>query len=959
MRLERVYYPNSAEGLCNDGYSVDGTGTGSQTLSISCQADGTFTQVQECLPVSCGRPSAVHNGDMPTELVYYPNTAEGVCNDGYSTDGMVTGSRVLTVSCQPDSTFTQVQECLPVVCGTPSAVNNGNMRLERVYYPNSAEGLCNDGYSVDGTGTGSQTLSISCQADGTFTQVQECLPVSCGRPSAVHNGDMPTELVYYPNTAEGVCNDGYSTDGTVTGSRVLTVSCQPDSTFTQVQECFPVACGRPSIVDNGDMPTELVHYPNSALGSCKDGYSTDGTAFGSRLLNVSCQLDGSFTPVQECLPVACGRPSAVNNSVMPTELVYYPNSAYGSCSDGYSQDGMASGSRLLSVSCQADGTFTQLQECLPVACGRPSAVDNGDMPTELVYYPSTVYGSCSDGYSMDGVASGSQLLSVSCQADGSFSRVQECLPVACGRPYAVHHGIMHAEVVYYPASVEGVCNDGYSTDGMASGSRTLSVSCQANGTFTESQDCLPVACGEPNVGCDSITHAKLVSLPNAADGVYFPDSVYCSCIHGYTMDGMAKGPAIFPVSCQADGTFTQAQVCQPVACGAPGKVNHSRVLEKPVHFPDDVEYTCVTGYTTDGTAGGSNVFHVMCQDDGTFTEALICQPVVRGKPPMDRSDVQVDDHQIVLWIAVVLLALISASCGLLVCIWKRREQRSAKATTRKKDGLDFNDQLQLAVGMILDGEHCATKEKDFPNVAANAAELAATKSNEVLICMKVDGNTCGITLDEWIQILCSLLDGGCGRNVNVKLSDKPYIRRVPLEDGIELEKEYNEHFKHEVRKNLSAAGVCRKDHHDGINRATRPPRLCFFKGTADIDESTISSFSSSDIASTFPSSGHSGTPSPAQSLPEAPRATWDLRASGSVSDTLALAPMQCPSLEMPHLPVSARPPKTPVPAPIPALPAALAPSTYGLCLDGQSSELSQSACLANHEADVEVRKLSL
>ena len=90
---------------------------------------------------------------------------------------------------------------------------------------------CDAGYTIDGSPGGATHLQRLCQIDGNFSEVtstQLCKPISGGSAPAVENAVMVeyagrpvTEFppsVYYPNGLEYQCKDGYTVNGSPSGS---------------------------------------------------------------------------------------------------------------------------------------------------------------------------------------------------------------------------------------------------------------------------------------------------------------------------------------------------------------------------------------------------------------------------------------------------------------------------------------------------------------------------------------------------------------------------------------------------------------------------------------------------------------------------------------------------------------------------------------------------------------------
>merc|ERR1719379_207198 len=95
-----------------------------------------------------------------------------------------------------------------------------------------------------------------------------------------------------------------------------------------------------------------------------------------------------------------------------------------------------------------------------------------------------------------------------------------------------------------------------------------------------------------------------------------------SCNKGYTLDaspwGSGYNNGAFELRCQASGQFEVAPVCMPVECGAPPDVMHSSFPGAGLRYPEEVTYSCDTGYSLTGHADGKKAFTVQCEAYGGY-----------------------------------------------------------------------------------------------------------------------------------------------------------------------------------------------------------------------------------------------------------------------------------------------------------------------------------------------------
>jgi len=210
-----------------------------------------------------------------------------------------------------------------------------------------------------------------------------------------------------------------------------------------------VACDTiPEVAGSATKSSSAVFNETVRFG-CEKGFSTDGTAEGPTSFSMMCQATGEFVEVEDgfktggwghgCKPISCGDPQDAPNSFRPSKKLLYADSVEYECFKGFTLDGEKAGKTKFQVECQEDGTLTQVQQCLPKACGKPlpeqvlyaSTKDEG-----VVRYPMNTEVICKDGYSVGGDPNGNKTFVVTCASSGDFEKYdpKTCLPVVCGKP---------------------------------------------------------------------------------------------------------------------------------------------------------------------------------------------------------------------------------------------------------------------------------------------------------------------------------------------------------------------------------------------------------------------------------------------------------------------------------------------------------------------------------------------
>jgi hypothetical protein len=105
---EEVIFGEVAQYQCNWGYTLDATPQGKNEFEVDCLKTGKFSDASDsCKPVTVKAPSvgkavmskyagkAVDKDKLP-QVISYPNTVTFACDDGFSTNGLSSGPKVVT-----------------------------------------------------------------------------------------------------------------------------------------------------------------------------------------------------------------------------------------------------------------------------------------------------------------------------------------------------------------------------------------------------------------------------------------------------------------------------------------------------------------------------------------------------------------------------------------------------------------------------------------------------------------------------------------------------------------------------------------------------------------------------------------------------------------------------------------------------------------------------------------------
>ena len=76
---EKYTYLETLSFECFAGYKL---ANGKHLYDVTCEADGKFTKMPDCLPVSCPEIKKVDNGNASNFTGFYMDKIEFTCNDG-------------------------------------------------------------------------------------------------------------------------------------------------------------------------------------------------------------------------------------------------------------------------------------------------------------------------------------------------------------------------------------------------------------------------------------------------------------------------------------------------------------------------------------------------------------------------------------------------------------------------------------------------------------------------------------------------------------------------------------------------------------------------------------------------------------------------------------------------------------------------------------------------------------
>jgi len=655
---------------CNEGYEVI-----------------TNNDLESCEAVVCGVTPTIAHAASPrkNEKISFPESARFTCISGYTLDAAPDGAVSFSVKCQADKSFAGEKECLPVKCGAVSKVAHAKADKTELVFGEFATYTCNAGHTISGAATASGTFTVGCSSDGTITAAEQCVPVTCGKPTSVLFSKFENVEVVFGGSAEYSCMEGYTTTGEAGSDAQFSTACQANGDFEECLRCMPVSCGIPELVGHAQMPLAERTYNQVFDVECETGYTIDQDAQGDSSFVVRCGADGKYKGVKECLPVSCGVPEATSSATSADPERFFQEVGKWTCKEGYSTDGSPTGRTAYSKVCTVAGAFGESspRDCQDIDyCEGSPCGPNGVCKDSGVGVPAPGYScTCHEGFEIGMNAKGGETCKAddctgnpcgdggactdlskatppgppgmyACDCNEGYKLVDgppmTCARIVCPNLPEINHLLLDindqpiVEVVTwtgkeaalnpltnYPVlkSFDGAtftCDEGYSTDGsLTPESQTFEVKCEGAGYFNK---VLKADAECQPVACDNI-HLPSVAfsvITNQMEGFYeYGDIVNFKCISGYTTTGEVGGVDTFTLPCQANGKFPlEHESCLPVSCGKPSQRDHSaRSTTASLIFGTRVTYTCADGYTLNGDVNGASFYTGICGPDGQIGTA--------------------------------------------------------------------------------------------------------------------------------------------------------------------------------------------------------------------------------------------------------------------------------------------------------------------------------------------------
>ncbi|MBU6161487.1 MAG: SUMF1/EgtB/PvdO family nonheme iron enzyme [Myxococcales bacterium] len=263
-------------GGCLDGYSL---------------TDGT------CVVVDCGdAPVPPTNATLASlTSTQYLGVVTYTCATGYTTTGVAGGNTQVTRRCGADGNWLPASGvCAPVNCGAiPPASSNGSLvEVDRTTFGGTARYSCTVGWLANGGP--SRDYSVTCGADGAWSESAVCQVANCGTLTSPVYGSVTTpDGVEYNDVATYACDPGYLL---VDGSPTRT--CGADGLWSgTAAACSPRQCGAAPLIENGTRTSSADTFGGVATYSCNAGYALTGSS------TLTCGTDGTWGTPPRCTDI--------------------------------------------------------------------------------------------------------------------------------------------------------------------------------------------------------------------------------------------------------------------------------------------------------------------------------------------------------------------------------------------------------------------------------------------------------------------------------------------------------------------------------------------------------------------------------------------------------------------------------------------------------------------------------
>lgn len=558
---------------CEIGYRIHGSS------KRTCQVDKRWDGEEPiCIPMSCGQPPALINGQVRGNDYRYGKHIEYQCFSGF----LLKGEKNRT--CLADGHWSgTMPECLQITCKPPHAIPNGEIKGTEYTVGSNIIYKCIQGHKLEGAS------KLTCQKDGTWdAKAPRCAPIDCGPPEDISHGFLNSSGFHYNEYVQYICFPGYEIHGSPTRQ------CLASGLWSgNAPSCLPCECPKPT-VQNAKVIGDDFSCGHSIKIRCYDGFKLFGHS------DLSCESIGKWSSgFPYCGKVSCGPPPIIPNAFINGSSSTLENAIKYTCLTGYVMQGKSD------LVCTEEGKWSKPYPiCQLLSCRPPPIIPNAVITGSAYTFGSVVEYRCEDGYIMDG-----DMVTKSCLEDGSWSTEEiTCVPRKCK---------LQSDTVKIKAdydinkTVTVICQTGYTLSGPSTST------CMTDGNWLPpltDDVCSPVSCGQPS----AIGHGTVLGTRYS-----YKDTVLYQCDPGYEIHGPIERV------CEANKSWSGVEPqCKRIFCNPPEPVENGLTQGTSYFFEDEIHYSCNQGFELHGPS------HRICHVDKQWRPPPpTCVSVVCGPYP--------------------------------------------------------------------------------------------------------------------------------------------------------------------------------------------------------------------------------------------------------------------------------------------------------------------------------------
>ncbi|XP_074650227.1 sushi, von Willebrand factor type A, EGF and pentraxin domain-containing protein 1-like [Tubulanus polymorphus] len=434
---------------------------------------------------------------------------------------------------------------------------NGQVTYSRTTVGETAVFTCDSQYTLIGA------AKAKCELDGKWNIIPKCEVDKCGAPPVVAKSTMKFISQQVNRRVVYTCEKGYILVGT--GSSI----CSNNGKWTPPPYCKAYQCGpAPSLLNMNGVSTGQ-SVGDWIMYSC----TKDNVMIGQP--KVTCQIDGSWSPLPKCEKKTCDVPQPIANGQIFLSSQLQGSVATYTCDKGYEFES----STVTTSTCTTSNTWTSSPKCQAKQCGSPKTVANAVVNTSGQSFNSKATYYCNSGFTAVGQTT------VTCNLAGAWSESPTCQSTVCGPAPEILHGSR----TFLGQNVNDLaaysCNEGYYLVGAAT------IKCRGTvNTWDSPPTCQPRKCSDV-----ILTNGNVIKT-----GLTYGHKADFTCNTGF----FRVGPQSY--TCQADGSWIAGTNnylprCEATFCKDPpqllfGSYSMSTPIQDAV-----VYYTCDTGFQLEGS----------------------------------------------------------------------------------------------------------------------------------------------------------------------------------------------------------------------------------------------------------------------------------------------------------------------------------------------------------------------